>query len=110
VWNSPDLTSQATVLRASPEIGNVAAENNPSSLEVIAGACVEPALAATNSRVSVQLERQGYFCPDPVCGKKLEGLGAYCYFQRVGHQQNGPGRIAVPSKAYALVHYRGDAI
>ena len=52
-------------MRPSPEIGNFAAEINPSSLEVIADARVEPALAATESRAVVQFERQGYFCPDP---------------------------------------------
>jgi glutaminyl-tRNA synthetase len=54
---------------ASPEIGNFAAEINPSSLEVIADARVEPALAATTAKADakavVQFERQGYFCPDP---------------------------------------------
>ncbi len=52
-------------MRALPEIGNFAAEMNPSSLEVIAEARVEPALAATKSGAAVQFERQGYFCPDP---------------------------------------------
>jgi glutaminyl-tRNA synthetase len=52
-------------MRPSPEIGNFAAEMNPSSLEVIADARIEPALAAANSRAAVQFERQGYFCPDP---------------------------------------------
>ncbi len=52
-------------MRPSPEIGNFAAEINPSSLEVVADARVEPALAATESRAVVQFERQGYFCPDP---------------------------------------------
>jgi len=52
-------------MRASPEIGNFAAEMNPASLEVLADARVEPVLAATDSQVPVQFERQGYFCPDP---------------------------------------------
>ena len=52
-------------MRPSPEIGNFAAEINPSSLEVVDDARVEPALAATESRAVVQFERQGYFCPDP---------------------------------------------
>jgi glutaminyl-tRNA synthetase len=39
-------------------------EINPNSLEVIADARVEPALAASNSSDPVQFERQGYFCPD----------------------------------------------
>ncbi|MFZ3225551.1 MAG: glutamine--tRNA ligase, partial [Xanthobacteraceae bacterium] len=52
-------------MRAAPEIGNFAAEMNPSSLEVISDARVEPALAAADSHAAVQFERQGYFCPDP---------------------------------------------
>jgi glutaminyl-tRNA synthetase len=71
-WLSADASLPAEVrlynplfMRASPEIGNFAAEMNPTSLEVIAGARVEPALAATHSGAAVQFERQGYFCPDP---------------------------------------------
>jgi glutaminyl-tRNA synthetase len=71
-WLSADASLPAEVrlynplfMRASPEIGNFAAEMNPSSLEVIADARVEPALAATHSGAAVQFERQGYFCPDP---------------------------------------------
>jgi glutaminyl-tRNA synthetase len=48
-----------------PDVGNFAAEINPNSLEVIADARVEPALAGTNSQATVQFERQGYFCIDP---------------------------------------------
>jgi glutaminyl-tRNA synthetase len=48
-----------------PDVGNFASEINPNSLEVIADARVEPALAAMKSGGAVQFERQGYFCPDP---------------------------------------------
>ena len=48
-----------------PNAGNFAADLNPNSLEVIADARVEPALAGSNSGDAVQFERQGYFCPDP---------------------------------------------
>ncbi len=51
--------------RPDPDVGNFAAEINPNSLEVIAAARVEPALAGANSQSAVQFERQGYFCPDP---------------------------------------------
>jgi glutaminyl-tRNA synthetase len=51
--------------RPDPDAGNFAAEINPNSLEVIADARVEPALAGKNSAEPVQFERQGYFCPDP---------------------------------------------
>jgi len=51
--------------RPEPNAGNFAADLNPNSLEVIADARIEPALAGSNSAEAVQFERQGYFCPDP---------------------------------------------
>ena len=39
---------------------------NPSSLEVVAGARIEPALAAAEPGPSFQFERLGYFCADAV--------------------------------------------
>jgi glutaminyl-tRNA synthetase len=50
--------------RPDPDAGNFAADLNPNSLEVIAGAMLEPALAADNSSEPVQFERQGYFTRD----------------------------------------------
>ena len=51
--------------RAEPAVGgDLMAELNPSSLERITEARVEPALAAATSGESVQFERQGYFCLD----------------------------------------------
>jgi glutaminyl-tRNA synthetase len=47
-----------------PDAGNFAADLNPQSLEVLADARVEPALAGRNSDDAVQFERQGYFCRD----------------------------------------------
>ena len=47
-----------------PDAGNFAADLNPSSLEVLTGCKLEPALAAGNSPEPVQFERQGYFCRD----------------------------------------------
>ena len=44
---------------------NFAADLNPNSLEVLAGARIEPALAEGNDATPVQFERQGYFCRDP---------------------------------------------
>ena len=38
---------------------------NPASLEVVAGAFVEPSLAGTAPGTSLQFERLGYFCADP---------------------------------------------
>jgi glutaminyl-tRNA synthetase len=45
--------------------GDIMADLNPDSLEVLAGCVVEPALAAANTAETVQFERTGYFCPDP---------------------------------------------
>jgi glutaminyl-tRNA synthetase len=44
--------------------GDVMADLNPRSLEVLAEARVEPALAAAKPEAAVQFERQGYFCLD----------------------------------------------
>ena len=49
--------------RPDPGAASFAADLNPQSLEVLADARVEPALAARNGR-AVQFERQGYFCRD----------------------------------------------
>jgi glutaminyl-tRNA synthetase len=45
--------------------GDIFADLNPKSLEVLKDCRVEPALVGGNSREAVQFERQGYFCPDP---------------------------------------------
>jgi len=50
--------------KANPDASNFAADLNPASLEVLAGAKLEPALASANSD-PVQFERQGYFVRDP---------------------------------------------
>jgi glutaminyl-tRNA synthetase len=47
-----------------PDAANFAADLNPNSLEVVAGAMLEPAAAADNASEPVQFERQGYFCRD----------------------------------------------
>ena len=51
--------------RPDPSGGDFAANLNPNSLEVIADACIEPALAGKHSDEAAQFERQGYFCRDP---------------------------------------------
>ena len=51
--------------RPDPDAGDFAADLNPNSLEVLADARVEPALAAEDAGSAVQFERQGYFCRDP---------------------------------------------
>ncbi|MGE0416361.1 MAG: glutamine--tRNA ligase/YqeY domain fusion protein [Acetobacteraceae bacterium] len=45
--------------------GDVMADLNPDSLDVIVDALVEPALATAPVGETVQFERTGYFCPDP---------------------------------------------
>jgi glutaminyl-tRNA synthetase len=52
-------------LRPDPNAANFATDLNPQSLEVIADARVEPALAEQNSADAVQFERLGYFSRDP---------------------------------------------
>ncbi len=47
-----------------PDVADFAADLNPDSLEVVAGAMLEPAAAADNASDPVQFERQGYFCRD----------------------------------------------
>ncbi len=44
--------------------GDIFADINPESLEVLRGALLEPSLADVSSGEVVQFERQGYFCPD----------------------------------------------
>src|SRR6185436_4380596 len=51
--------------RPDPDASNFVADLNPQSLEVLAGARLEPALAADNAPAPVQFERQGYFARDP---------------------------------------------
>src|SRR3984957_17081484 len=48
-----------------PDAASFAAELNPDSLDVLADAKVEPALAGDNSDAPGQFERQGYFIRDP---------------------------------------------
>ena len=44
--------------------GDLVADLNPNSLEVVSGARLEPALADAAAEAPVQFERQGYFCLD----------------------------------------------
>ena len=48
--------------------GDLMADLNPHSLEVLSDAMVEPGLAGANSDAPVQFERQGYFVRDPDSG------------------------------------------
>jgi glutaminyl-tRNA synthetase len=48
--------------------GDLLADINPDSLEIIADTRLEPALAGDNGEAAVQFERLGYFCRDPDSG------------------------------------------
>jgi glutaminyl-tRNA synthetase len=50
---------------AEPNASDFAADLNPASLELLADARVEPALASAKPEKAIQFERQGYFCLDP---------------------------------------------
>jgi glutaminyl-tRNA synthetase len=52
--------------------GDVLADLNPNSLEVLAEARIEPSLAEASPEQAVQFERQGYFCRD--AGSSAERL------------------------------------
>jgi glutaminyl-tRNA synthetase len=52
-------------VKPTPDAANFAADLNPQSLEVLADARVEPAIAETDSSDVIQFERQGYFVRDP---------------------------------------------
>jgi glutaminyl-tRNA synthetase len=45
--------------------GDMVADLNPNSLEVLKGVMIEPGLAGDNAERPVQFERQGYFARDP---------------------------------------------
>jgi glutaminyl-tRNA synthetase len=45
--------------------GDVMADLNPASLEVLTGCLLEPALLQAPIGEAVQFERMGYFCADP---------------------------------------------
>jgi glutaminyl-tRNA synthetase len=45
--------------------GDIMADLNPDSLDVLRDCLLEPALAAASVGEAVQFERQGYFCADP---------------------------------------------
>jgi glutaminyl-tRNA synthetase len=44
--------------------GDLMADLNPDSMEVLTGCMLEPALAADHDSAAVQFERLGYFCGD----------------------------------------------
>jgi glutaminyl-tRNA synthetase len=69
--SAPDAVSAEVRLynqlftRPDPNVADFAADLHPDSLEALADAKLEPALAADNADAPVQFERQGYFYRDP---------------------------------------------
>jgi glutaminyl-tRNA synthetase len=51
--------------KPNPDAANFVGDLNPQSLEILADARIEPAIAETNSSDVMQFERQGYFVRDP---------------------------------------------
>ena len=51
--------------------GDLDADLNPGSLDVVSGALLEPSLAEMPVGEAVQFERLGYFCPDPASGSDV---------------------------------------
>jgi glutaminyl-tRNA synthetase len=51
--------------KPNPDAANFAADLNPESLEILAAARVEPAIAESHTADVMQFERQGYFARDP---------------------------------------------
>jgi glutaminyl-tRNA synthetase len=68
--------------------GDVLADLNPASLEVLEGCLIEPALAAAQPGATVQFERQGYFCADP------DGSAARPVFNRTVALRDSWARIS----------------
>jgi glutaminyl-tRNA synthetase len=48
-----------------PDAGDYLSDLNPSSLDVLTGAKLEPSVAAAPAGKRYQFERLGYFCVDP---------------------------------------------
>ena len=71
LFDAPDPT-------AAPEGGDFLVHLNPHSLRVVAGARVEPSVAADASDTRYQFERTGYFWRDPE-----DGAGEHLVFNRI---------------------------
>jgi glutaminyl-tRNA synthetase len=67
--------------------GDLVADLNPGSLEILTESRVEPALATATPPEAVQFERQGYFCPD------LDGTRHRLVFNRTVGLRDGWVRL-----------------
>jgi glutaminyl-tRNA synthetase len=73
--------------------GDLLADLNPDSMEVLTGCMLEPALAADNDAPAVQFERLGYFCRDP------DGTAGLPVFNRTIGLRDGYARTKVAGAA-----------
>jgi glutaminyl-tRNA synthetase len=78
--------------RPEPDVANFAAELNPSSLEILADARIEPALADAQPGAPVQFERHGYFALD------LDGTANKLVFNRTVGLRDSWAKIAAGEK------------
>ncbi|MBV8537504.1 MAG: glutamine--tRNA ligase, partial [Alphaproteobacteria bacterium] len=74
--------------------GDLLADLNPNSQEVLNGARLEPSLATSNIVEAVQFERQGYFCRDPDSDP-----GRPVFNRTIGLRDSWAKAQAVPKKA-----------
>jgi glutaminyl-tRNA synthetase len=81
--------------RADPDVANFAADLNPSSLEVLSDARVEPTLARGQPGISVQFERHGYFTLD------TGGAPDLLVFNRTVGLRDSWAKIAAGGKAHS---------
>ena len=75
-----------------PNVAEFAADLNPNSLEVLAGARLEPALAEAAAEVPVQFERNGYFCLDREFDARQSGVHPHHRPARHIRQGHGEGK------------------
>jgi len=76
--------------------GDIMADLNPNSLEVLEGALAEPALAAAPVGEAVQFERQGYFCAD------IDSMPGRLVFSRTVDLRDAWARAQAGGKPRAL--------
>ncbi len=77
--------------------GDIMADLNPNSLEVLKGCLLEPTLAAAPAGEALQFERQGYFCADSssmpgrlVFNRVVDLRDTWARVQAGGRQRNPP--------------------
>ena len=72
--------------------GDVMADLNPDSLEILTDCFVEPSLASAPAGEAVQFERTGYFCADP------DGTPAHPVFNRTVGLRDSYAKVKTPGR------------